>query len=97
MNRQQVHRLFFAMRKFFPDATVTGFEYLIPEMNNDPKDRHILAAAVMAEVDIIITRNLKDFPKSALTVYEIEALSPDNFLIYLFNQNPQIMREIIIE
>jgi predicted nucleic acid-binding protein len=97
MDEQQVQRLLSAMRRFFPSATVKGFESLIPEMKNDPKDRHVLAAAVMAEAEIIVTSNLQDFPKSALSTYDIEALSPDEFLIYLFNQNPEIMTQIIIE
>ncbi len=97
MNSQQVQRLLSAMRQFFPNATVKGFEFLIPEMKNDPKDRHILAAAVIAEADIIVTSNLKDFPASALSIYEIEAWSADQFLICLFNENPQIMTQIIME
>lgn len=97
MNSQQVQRLLSAMRQFFPKATVKGFEFLIPEMKNEPKDRHILAAAVMAAADIIVTNNLKDFPASALSIYEIEAWPADQFLIYLFNENPQIMTQIITE
>ena len=34
------------MRESFVDAEITGYEDLIPVMQNDPKDRHVLAAAV---------------------------------------------------
>ena len=34
------------MRRAFPDAEVAGYEALIEGMTNDPKDRHVLAAAV---------------------------------------------------
>jgi hypothetical protein len=34
------------LRNYFGDAWVEGYESLIPIMENDPKDRHVLAAAV---------------------------------------------------
>ena len=45
------------------DSLVTDFEQLIPSLAlPDPNDRHILAAAIVAEADVIVTFNLKDFP-----------------------------------
>lgn len=35
-------------------------------MTNDPKDRHVLAAAVRGHAGLIVTANIKDFPASAL-------------------------------
>ncbi|MFD9965034.1 PIN domain-containing protein [Amycolatopsis sp. NPDC058986] len=72
------------MREVFPDAMVTGYEPLIPVMTNDPKDRHVLAAAVRANAAVIITFNRKDFPAAALDPYEIDAVNPDNFLLDQF-------------
>ncbi|GAA1984283.1 hypothetical protein [Amycolatopsis minnesotensis] len=69
------------MRATFPDALVTGHEPLIPAMTNDPKDRHVLAAAVRADAAVIVTTNLKDFPSAALAPYDIDAVSPDDFLL----------------
>jgi predicted nucleic acid-binding protein len=54
------------MERSFPDAMTVGFEALIPEMTNDPKDCHVLAAAVAAGADVIVTANLADFPEAAL-------------------------------
>jgi hypothetical protein len=34
------------MREFFPDSLVENYEPLVREMENHPKDRHVLAAAV---------------------------------------------------
>jgi len=34
------------MTNAFPDAMVSGWERLEPDMTTDPKDRHVLAAAV---------------------------------------------------
>lgn len=46
------------MRSAFPDANVTGYQSLVPSMENDPKDRHVLAAAVRANAEVIVTANL---------------------------------------
>ncbi len=48
------------MRDAFPEALVTGHEWLIDSMPNDPKDRHVVAAAVKAGAQVIVTINLKD-------------------------------------
>jgi hypothetical protein len=40
----------------------------------------VLAAAVRAQAQIIVTYNLKDFPSNVLTTYDIEAQHPDTFL-----------------
>jgi hypothetical protein len=47
----------------------------------DPKDRHVLAAAIAGHADCIVTTNLKDFPAEILGPLAIEALHPDAFLV----------------
>jgi predicted nucleic acid-binding protein len=76
-----------AMDSAFPNADISGYEYLI---NNiilpDPQDRHILASAIKGKADVIVTANLKDFPAETLAIYGIEVQHPDIFvsnLIYL--------------
>lgn len=54
-------RLRATLDRFFPEAQVTDYEPLIPAMKNDPKDRHVVAAAVKAGAQVIATANLKDF------------------------------------
>ena len=73
------------MKQFFPESVVEGYESLIPLMSNDPKDRHVLAAAVSIKADIIVTSNLKDFPRESLQPFGIQAQHPDLFLIDLFS------------
>ncbi len=65
----------------FPDALVAGYEFLIDGMGNDPKDRHVLAAAVRANAEVVVTFNVKDFPDVALKPYDILAVTPDDFLL----------------
>lgn len=74
-----------AMRLAFPHAGVTGHEDLVDAMRNDPKDRHVLAAAVRAGAGAVVTANLKDFPRAALEPYGIDPLHPDDFLLDLMD------------
>lgn len=69
------------MRERFADAEVTGYEALIPEMGCDEKDRHVLAAAVRARAEVIVTFNTRDFPSDALAPYDITLVHPDDFLL----------------
>lgn len=69
------------MRTYFPDAMVTGYEHLIEGMRCEPRDRHVLAAAVRANADVLVTFNLKDFPAQALAPFDIEVVHPDEFLL----------------
>ena len=63
------------------DCLVTGYEELIPALDlPDPHDRHVLAAAISGRCDVIVTKNLQDFPKTAVNPYGIEVQHPDEFL-----------------
>ncbi|MGC9272177.1 PIN domain-containing protein [Acidiphilium sp.] len=69
-----------------PDCLVTGYESLIGALNlPDPDDRHVLAAAIVGHADVIVTKNLRDFPASTLSAYGIEAQHPDVFVCHLFD------------
>jgi predicted nucleic acid-binding protein len=73
------------------DAKVTGYEDLIEALTlPDPNDRHVLAAAIKAGADAIVTTNLKDFPTEALSKYGIEAIHPDDFVYYQIDLNPAV-------
>jgi hypothetical protein len=67
---------------------VTGYEPLIGEMANDPKDRHVLAAAVRGGAEVLVTENLRDFPSDAVHPYEIEVVSQDTFLLDQLDLRP---------
>jgi hypothetical protein len=70
---------------YFGDAWVDGYESLIPIMENNPKDRHVLAAAVRTGAQTIVTFNLRHFPETALAKWNVVAQSPDDFLIHQFH------------
>jgi hypothetical protein len=76
------------MQAAFPHALVTGYEELIPLLHGDPKDRHVLAAAVRGKARWIVTQNLADLPPAALQPYAVEVRHPDQFLSDLFEHDP---------
>ena len=75
------------MNRAFPDARRNPPADLIAAMTNDPKDRHVLATAVLAGAEVIVTDNLVHFPEEGLKPYGIEAQSPDKFLQHLLSLN----------
>jgi hypothetical protein len=70
------------MNAAVPDCLIEDYEHLIDGLKlPDEDDRHVLAAAIEARADTIVTINLKDFPPEAIMPYGIEALHPDEFVI----------------
>lgn len=68
------------------DAVVTGHEPLIGSLHlPDPDDRHVLAAAIRARAQTIVTFNLSDFPAEVLADWDVEAKHPDDFLVDQFH------------
>ena len=64
------------------DCLVMGYEPLIDTLElPDPDDRHVMAAAIRARAQVIVTENLVDFPSSVLSKWDIEAKSPDDFIL----------------
>lgn len=73
------------MTKAFPEAEVTGHETLIDSLDlPDENDRHVLAAAIRASAQLIVTENIKDFPSEALSPYDVETVDADTFLAGTF-------------
>jgi len=82
------------MNSHVRDSLVTDYEYLIASLElPDADDRHVLAAAIVGRADVIITFNLKDFPKSILDQYNIEAQHPDDFISSLLGLSPPKVRD----
>lgn len=85
------------MNEAFDDALVTDYRSLVDGMTNDPGDRHVLAAAVVGRADLIVTRNLRDFPRSSLLPYNLEALDPDRFLCAQYDLAPTLVFGVLEE
>lgn len=77
------------MNEAIDDVVVRGYESLIAGLVlPDPDDRHVLAAAICAGAQVIVTNNVKDFPSDLLAAFGIEAQTPDEFVLHLIDLAP---------
>jgi hypothetical protein len=78
------------------DALVTGYESLIEGLAlPDADDRHVLAAAIHAGVQGIVTFNVRHFPRAVLRVHGIEALHPDRFVSMLIELDEETVLQVL--
>lgn len=85
----------------FPDAMVKNYESLIDTIQlPDAKYRHVMAAAIKINANLIVTNNTKDFPTDYLTNYGLSVKTPDAFAADLIDLNPEqavgAFRELVI-
>jgi len=86
---QQLERTRRLMNTAIPDSLVVGYEPLVETLKlPDPNDRHVLAAAIHANAEVIVTFNSKDFPQAALAPHSIKKSTPDAFVLGLLKANP---------
>jgi hypothetical protein len=71
-----------AMETAFEDAMVSDFDRFMSAADGfpDPKDAHVVAAAIKTQASMIVTENLKDFPSANLASLDMEAKSADEFI-----------------
>lgn len=80
------------------DCIVSGYERIIPNLElPDPNDRHVLAAAIRASAQGIVTFNLGHFPEAQLAEYDIEARHPDDFVLDMIGLGPATIVRVITE
>lgn len=51
------------------------------------KDRHVLAAAIKTNANLIVTNNLKDFPEDYLTSFGLSVKNADDFFTDIIDLN----------
>jgi predicted nucleic acid-binding protein len=81
ITEEKTARLCELMNGAVRDCLVLGYEPLIEVIDlPDPDDRHVLAAAIKVNAQLIVTRNRKDFPAKTLAQWGIKPKSPDDFV-----------------
>jgi predicted nucleic acid-binding protein len=85
------------MNSAVPDCLVSGFEPFMQCLDlPDPDDRHVLAAAILARADVVVTFNLKDFPAATLEGFRIHTKHPDAFLMDAFSLGADEIAEAVL-
>ena len=88
LSRESLERTRQQMDAYVDDCLVTGYESLIDALQlPDSNDRHVLAAAIKAKASFIVTFNIKDFPSTILDPLQIQAITPDEFVMRLINED----------
>src|SRR5690349_16924612 len=86
-------KLVAVMKRAFPESAqdLDAIARLEGEMPNDEGDRHVLAAAVVAGAEGIITFNIRHFRDEDLEPLGKQAVHPDDFLCTLHDMFPAVV------
>ncbi|WP_147124798.1 RSP_2648 family PIN domain-containing protein [Shimia ponticola] len=63
----------------------------------DENDVHVLASAIAGSADVLLTVNIKDFPRGTLYEEGIRRDEPDHFLTSHFVQQPEVVKAAVAE
>jgi len=77
------------MRRHFPEAMVAVSPDDIDRLDNDPKDRHVAAAAVVVAADAIVTINVRDFHSRLLDEAGIAVVSSGQLVEQVLDEHPE--------
>lgn len=87
------------MTNAFPEAWVEEPERFLPVVppGVHPSDRHVVAAALAARADGIVTQNVNHFPRAELASLGIELQSLDEFLVNQLTLASPIVLDVVAE
>ncbi|MBT2988024.1 MAG: PIN domain-containing protein [Candidatus Thiodiazotropha sp. (ex Ctena orbiculata)] len=96
LSRERLEQTAKKMNDAVPDCLVDGYESFIEGLSlPDPDDRHVLAAAIRAGAEVIVTMNQKDFPEAELNKYDIFCLHPDDFIMDIVDLHPATVTSVV--
>lgn len=82
ISKEKLERTRQLINESIEDCLIEGYESLAKTLSlPDSDDRHVLAAAIKARAQIIVTSNIKDFPADYLDSFGIETQHPDTFFL----------------
>ena len=86
-----------ALRRAFPNAWIRVEDDLVERMDNAAEDRHVLAAAVVGDGDLIVTGNVDDFTGSRYVASgEVGIETPVTFLTTVLDDHPDILADALL-
>ena len=75
----------------FAEALIAGHMHVIDAVDNDPKDRHVAAAAVYVNADAIVTYNVRDFGGDVLRRHGVSVVTPPEVIGRLLEDEPSVV------
>jgi predicted nucleic acid-binding protein len=81
------------MNRAFPEAIVTVPKSLARSLDciPDEGDKPVLATAIMAHANVIVTQNTRHFPKECIDEYGVLCQTADDFLIHQYHLRSQVV------
>jgi len=83
------------MNRAFPEATVNVPNSLVSSLDGMPdrNDRPVLATAIMARANVIVTQNTRHFPPEYIEEYGILCQNADDFLMNQY----YLCRQVVLD
>jgi predicted nucleic acid-binding protein len=96
--REQLERRRAFMDQAIGHDLIENYERHIDSLSlPDPDDRHVLAAAIEAGAEMLLTYNLRDFPEPVVAAYGVNVIHPDEFLGGLMAEKSETVLSVIEE
>ena len=96
LRREQLERTRALMERALPAARVEGYERHIASISlPDADDRHVVAVGMQVEAEVIVTFNLRDFPRRVLEPHGLKAIHPDAFVLSLYEAHPDQVLQVM--
>ncbi|MEK0421620.1 MAG: PIN domain-containing protein [Bacteroidetes bacterium] len=90
VSNEEADKRLAAANSAFPDALVTNYKGLIDNLVlPDQDDRHVMAAAIKTNANLIVTNNIKDFPQEYLQSFGLNVKTADDFLTDIIDLNQE--------
>lgn len=94
MGEMQARSEIAMLRAAWPDAERAAAPQIAQRLwLPDENDIHVLAVAVDASADMIMTLNAKDFPRDILAEQDLIRVDPDSYLHQLWQDHPQVIAQ----
>jgi hypothetical protein len=97
LSRGELDRLIHLMRDMFPDADVLEYEPELAHLPNWLDGRDVLAAAMAARVDAIVTPDRRRFAPELYGYNGIAVLTPDMLLCQCLGEDFELVAQLLDE
>ena len=88
IERSQLDRTRLLMDRALPDARIEGYHRHVSAFQlPDPDDRHVMAVALEAGAEMVVTFNIRDFPRAVTELLGVTVVHPDRFVTALLEEH----------